>query len=226
MSEQVHNREMKQTEEHDPVCGMKVDPAKAAASAERQGAPVYFCSQGCAGKFRAAPEKYAQAKLDSIPIHPAAKAEPQMEYTCAMHPEVKQMGQGSCPKCGMALEPVSAPVPANSSEYTCPCTRRSCEMIQVLPNLRDGARIPRGHHSRLKSRAGQYDQAAVDQRRACRAHARVDGLRNSAFLPMQHLFSAKAWAWIEFALATPVVLWCGLPFFVGVNNPCARANSK
>jgi Cu+-exporting ATPase len=67
MSEQSNNREMKQAEEHDPVCGMMVDPSKAAASANRQGATVYFCSQACAAKFRAAPEKYVQAKPDAVP---------------------------------------------------------------------------------------------------------------------------------------------------------------
>jgi Cu+-exporting ATPase len=57
MSEHRHHRTMQQAEEHDPVCGMKVDPSKAAASVEHQGATAYFCSQGCAAKFRAAPEK-------------------------------------------------------------------------------------------------------------------------------------------------------------------------
>src|ERR1039458_5906229 len=105
MSELGHNQEMKQTEEHDPVCGMKVDPSEAAASMEHHGATVYFCSESCAAKFRAAPEKYVQAKPDAAPPHLAAKSEPQGKYTCPMHPEVKQTGPGSCPKCGMALEP-------------------------------------------------------------------------------------------------------------------------
>jgi Cu+-exporting ATPase len=97
---------MQQTEEHDPVCGMKVDPSKAAASVEYQGVTVYFCSQGCAAKFRGAPEKYALAKPDEAPSLPPEKTGPQGEYTCPMHPEIKQIGPGSCPKCGMALEPL------------------------------------------------------------------------------------------------------------------------
>jgi Cu+-exporting ATPase len=104
MSEQGHNRTMQQTEEHDPVCGMKVDPLKAAASVEHEGATIYFCSQGCAAKFRAAPDKYVQSKPVTPIPHPPEKTEPQREYTCPMHPEIKQMGPGSCPKCGMALQ--------------------------------------------------------------------------------------------------------------------------
>jgi len=82
---------------------MIVDPQRAAASVVYQGETYYFCSKGCAAKFQADSEKY---------LHPAAVPEPMqaeavgIEYTCPMHPEVRQIGPGSCPKCGMALEPV------------------------------------------------------------------------------------------------------------------------
>src|SRR5271157_5773104 len=88
----------------DPVCGMTVDPQRAAGSEKYQGQTYHFCSGGCAAKFRAAPEKY---------LHPAAAPEPMeppaagVEYTCPMHPQVRQIGPGSCPICGMALEPVT-----------------------------------------------------------------------------------------------------------------------
>jgi Cu+-exporting ATPase len=88
----------------DPVCGMAVDPQRAARSVDYQGQLYYFCSIGCALKFQADPRKY---------LHPQAVLEPMkkeaagIEYTCPMHPEVRQIGPGSCPKCGMALEPVS-----------------------------------------------------------------------------------------------------------------------
>ena len=87
----------------DPVCGMIVDPQHAAESVVYQGETYYFCSKGCAAKFQADSEKY---------LHPAAVPEPMqaeavgVEYTCPMHPEIRQIGTGSCPKCGMALEPV------------------------------------------------------------------------------------------------------------------------
>jgi Cu+-exporting ATPase len=167
-----------QTEEHDPVCGMKVNPSKAAASVEHQGVTVYFCSQGCAAKFRAAPEKYAPAKPVTAPPRVAGKPEPQGEYTCPMHPEIKQMGPGSCPKCGMALEPREVTAEEANPELADMTRRFWISVALAVPML---------------------------------------ALMVSAFLPsmpMQHMFSAKVWAWIEFALATPVVLWCGLPFFV------------
>ena len=87
----------------DPVCGMMVDPHTAAHRAEHAGHPYYFCSGGCRAKFLAEPERY----LD--PAAAAAKAEPVPEgtiYTCPMHPEIRQVGPGSCPICGMGLEPV------------------------------------------------------------------------------------------------------------------------
>ena len=215
MSEQGHNREMKQAEEHDRVCGMKVDPSEAAASIEHHGATVYFCSESCAAKFRAAPEKYMRAKPDAAPPHPAAKTEPQERYTCPMHPDVKQTGPGRCPKCGMALEPVTAPAPANRSEYTCP----------MHPQIvRDGPGYCPICGMALESRevtAEDSNPELADMTRrlwiSLALAVPMLALMVSAFLPsmpMQHLFTARAWGWIEFALATPVVIWCGFPFFV------------
>ena len=86
----------------DPVCGMTVDPHTAKHRAEHAGEPYYFCSAGCRTKFMADPARY----LDPAA---AAKAEPVPEgtiYTCPMHPQIRQVGPGSCPICGMALEPV------------------------------------------------------------------------------------------------------------------------
>jgi P-type Cu+ transporter len=87
----------------DPVCGMWVDPHAAKHRAEHNGQPYYFCSAGCREKFLADPARY----LD--PAAATAKVEAVSEgtiYTCPMHPEVRQVGPGSCPICGMALEPV------------------------------------------------------------------------------------------------------------------------
>ena len=215
MSELGHNREMKQAEEHDPVCGMKVDPSEAAASIEHHGATVYFCSESCAAKFRAAPEKYVQAKPGAAPSHPTAKTEPQEEYTCPMHPEVKQTGPGSCPKCGMALEPAAAPAPPKRSEYTCPMHPQivrdgpgSCPICGMALEPRE-----------ITSEDSNPELVNMTRRLWISVVLAVPmlALMVSAFLPsmpMQHLFTARAWGWIEFALATPVVIWCGFPFFV------------
>ncbi|MGP0074008.1 MAG: heavy metal translocating P-type ATPase [Bryobacteraceae bacterium] len=88
----------------DPVCGMTVDPKRAAGSVAYQGQTYYFCSTGCAAKFQAAPEKYLKPEAAPQPMPQEAAG---VEYTCPMHPQVRQIGPGSCPICGMALEPVS-----------------------------------------------------------------------------------------------------------------------
>jgi P-type Cu+ transporter len=85
--------------ERDPVCGMRVVPARAPATAEHDGRTYYFCNPGCAEKFRAEPLRYLRDAL-----HPAAPLAG-VEYTCPMHPEVVRPAPGACPICGMALEP-------------------------------------------------------------------------------------------------------------------------
>jgi P-type Cu+ transporter len=85
--------------EIDPVCGMKVFPEKAAASSNHAGRPWYFCSLGCKTKFEANPAKYDGSAPAAPP--PAASA----EYTCPMHPQIVRDRPGTCPICGMALEP-------------------------------------------------------------------------------------------------------------------------
>lgn len=82
----------------DPVCGMKVSPETAAGNYEYNRETYYFCSKGCETKFTNDPERY---------LNPSAVEEQQqgVEYTCPMHPQIVQIGQGSCPICGMALEP-------------------------------------------------------------------------------------------------------------------------
>ena len=88
----------------DPVCGMNVDPAKAAGEFDHKGTKFYFCSKHCLTKFKAEPAKYVAAKQEAA----AAKTAPAgTKYTCPMHPEVVQDRPGSCPKCGMALVPVA-----------------------------------------------------------------------------------------------------------------------
>ena len=84
----------------DPVCGMLVDPATAAARREHHGQTYYFCNPRCAERFSADPDMYLAGR------RPAPRAAG--IYTCPMHPEVRQEGPGDCPMCGMALEPLVA----------------------------------------------------------------------------------------------------------------------
>ena len=104
----------------DPVCGMTVDPHTARHRAVHDGHPYYFCSAGCRTKFLADPARY----LDPAK---AAEAEPVPEgtiYTCPMHPEVRQIGPGSCPICGMALEPAMVTAEASPNHELIDFTRR------------------------------------------------------------------------------------------------------
>jgi Cu+-exporting ATPase len=87
----------------DPVCGMTVDPAKAARSFDYQGKTYLFCSKRCLAKFKAEPAKYVGETRAAAPVAAPTSA----KYTCPMHPEIVQVGPGSCPKCGMALVPVA-----------------------------------------------------------------------------------------------------------------------
>lgn len=97
----------------DPVCGMKVDPQSAAGSHVHDGQNYFFCSQGCLSKFRADPPRYLRAE----PAKPE-QASRSGKYTCPMHPEIVQDGPGTCPKCGMALEPMDpAEQSGDDAEY-------------------------------------------------------------------------------------------------------------
>jgi Cu+-exporting ATPase len=156
----------------DPVCGMTVDPATA-RSASHEGRAYYFCSEGCRGKFKAAPARY----LDSTSA-PAAAAVPGAIYTCPMHPEIRQVGPGACPLCGMALEPLNAAeAPADDSELRDMTRRFWICLVLTLPLL----------WPMLASLLPQLEP--------------------------ERLLGARAAAWAELALATPVVLWGGGVFF-------------
>jgi len=119
----------------DPVCGMQVDPAKAAGMSQDQGQTFYFCSTGCKTKFDANPGQYV-----SPPAAPAAQSHSHTvsdprEYTCPMHPEVRQMGPGACPLCGMALEPVVASLEDDTSELDDMTRRFRWSLVVTVPIL-------------------------------------------------------------------------------------------
>src|SRR5258706_11188471 len=105
---------------------MTVDPAKAAGTHEYKGQQYYFCAKSCLEKFRQNPEHYLNPKpqLVSIGIDPAPARkkgpEPGGDYTCPMHPEVREAKPGACPDCGMGLEPSVVAAPRTRTEYTCP----------------------------------------------------------------------------------------------------------
>lgn len=192
----------------DPVCGMKVDPAKAAAKITHDGKDVFFCGKGCAAKFSASPDTYLKPK----PAAPPTAAQSRAEYICPMDPEVHQLGPGACPKCGMALEPATLAPPVVKTEYTCPMHP---EIVRDAPGacpICGMALEPR------EVTVAEENPELDDMTRRLWIGAALTlpllALMASDMLPHHHpLIAAPYLGWLEFALATPTVLWAGWPFF-------------
>ncbi len=122
----------------DPVCGMKFDPATAKHSVDHGGTIYHFCSAGCRAKFSADPDSYLKPKA-------AEPAKPGAIYTCPMHPQIRQVGPGSCPICGMALEPVEITAEATPNHELADMSRRFwIGLVLTLPVfiLEMGSHVP------------------------------------------------------------------------------------
>ena len=198
----------------DPVCGMKVDPAKASATKQHEGTTHFFCSPGCAKKFQLDPSKYSKPmRATGISMQQAAEQQ-QMTYICPMDPEVSKTGPGSCPKCGMALEPADLALAAKRVEYTCPM---HSDVVRDGPG--DCPICGMALEPREVNADEMNPELASMTRRLWIGTAltlpllalMVSDLLSSR--PLQHLTGARLLTWFEFALATPVVVWCGWPFF-------------
>jgi P-type Cu+ transporter len=113
--------EAKTTEARDPVCGMSVDAQTAKHRAEAGGATYVFCSSTCREKFLAEPARYLKPEASAPPPKPAPAG---TIYTCPMHPEIRQVGPGACPICGMTLEPVTVTGDEGPSAELVDMTRR------------------------------------------------------------------------------------------------------
>jgi len=197
----------------DPVCGMKVGD-DSPHHLEHAGRSFYFCSSHCLHKFQADPAQYPEsvgvnaAPADHVkPAAPAAGG-----YTCPMHPEVRQATPGSCPKCGMALEPV-APVAAAAVEYTCPM---HSEIVRSEPGdcpicgmALEPRNAPAEDHTELDDMTRRF-WVSTALALPVFLMAMVTDLLPQA---MPASISMLTVQWIEFALATPVVLWGGWPIF-------------
>jgi len=270
----------------DPVCGMHV-PASTANRIEYEGKAYRFCSEHCMEKFRADPAAYpertestkpaakssvpapagvsytcpmhpeiisstpgscpkcgmalepmaaaqatgkttGQASERSAPSGPACAVDPatstlgptcaidiETTYTCPMHPEVRQQGPGNCPKCGMALEPETLP-PSARTEYVCPMHP---EVVQDHPG--SCPKCGMALEPRTATAEVAENPELLDMSRRFKVSV---VLAVPVFLLAMTADLAPGWLpaalsmhavqWIEFVLATPVVLWCGWPFFV------------
>jgi Cu+-exporting ATPase len=169
-------------EVRDPVCGMTVQPATAAGHYDFQGNTYYFCAVSCLNKFKATPAAYlkpagsrqqvADGKTQSAFRIPHSA----IEYTCPMHPEIVQLGPGSCPKCGMALEPKTVSLNDAPDPELAQMTRRFWVCLAL---------------------AAPVFLLAMGE----------------MWPPGAHLVPPRLSLWLQFLLATPVVLWGGWPFF-------------
>jgi Cu+-exporting ATPase len=198
----------------DPVCGMHISPDDAVGHEEYRGTTYYFCSHGCHERFSRTPEAYVSS-AEGGPARPAdgSRADTR-EYTCPMDPEVRQIGPGSCPKCGMALEPVSA-APATRTEWTCPMHP---EVVRDEPGacpICGMALEPRT--VTLEDRNPELDDMTRRFWWSLAFTAPILLVMLAELIPGQPLVHTvpPAWmTWGQFVLASPVVLWGGWPFFV------------
>jgi len=214
----------------DPVCGMTVRPEKAAGSFDYRGNTYYFCASGCQQKFSADPEKYLEPKapasiaIQRLPVKPftitrgsdVPVSSRRNEYTCPMHPEVRQSGPGSCPNCGMALEPDTIASLPQKIEYTCPMHP---EIVRETPGscpLCGMALEPR-----TIALAEEENPELIDMTRRFWVCALLSLplllIAMSEMLPddpLTNVMAKRPIVWIQMALAAPVVIWGGRPFFV------------
>ncbi len=155
----------------DPVCGMQVEMREDARSRDYGGETYWFCSEGCETKFGMDPYFYALGNAQKT----SQKAQPGTQYTCPMHPEIIRDEPGSCPICGMALEPM---VPSDEpSEELNDFTRR------------------------------MWISAAAAVPLVILTMGELVGL------PVRDWLGHQLSVYIEFVLATPIILWAALPFF-------------
>ena len=150
----------------DPVCGMTVTVASPHVL-QHEGKPVYFCGAGCKNKFAANPTKYQVVQSGAIAPTPLASATiaDHAIYTCPMHPQIRQAGPGSCPICGMALEPVTATADSGPNHELVDMTRRFwIGLVLTLPifMLEMGGHIPGlGMHDLVAPRISTWIQFAL-----------------------------------------------------------------
>ena len=194
----------------DPVCGSVVERIRPGATARHAGRRFWFCGEECRARFEDEPDKFLQGEAPSPVVRSGAPA----VYTCPCHPEVRSDGPSDCPECGMALEPeMYAPA---RTEYVCPMHSRvvrdspgncpECAMAleprTALPDDEPGPEF-----ADMVRRLGVACVLTVPLVAVAMSEM-VSGLDARSLL-------GPAWfSWTQAVLATPVVLWCGWPFFV------------
>jgi Cu+-exporting ATPase len=207
-----HDHEKSQKSYVDPICGMSTDDVDAFIAFEQDGETYYFCSSHCLEKFISNKEEGGGKQDDDMKTIPADTA----AYTCPMHPEVKEDHPGSCPKCGMALEPLTPIVQTATVEYTCPMHP---EIIQDTPGncsicgmaLEPRTIIPDEKNPEYDDMRHRFIIGAV-----LTVPLVIIAMRGMfpGVGAIEKLISPLVLNWVELLLATPVVLWAGWPFYV------------
>jgi Cu+-exporting ATPase len=193
----------------DPVCGMVIDPADAAGRLEHDGTTYYFCHPSCLERFQSDPAAFLEPSAAPGEQHPDGTI-----YTCPMDPEVRQPYPGACPKCGMALEPVT-PLAVTKTEWTCPMHPEivrdapgACPICGMALEPRAVAIDERNPELDDMTRRFTLSALLTLPILALMAADLVSGHAVERVLP------ASARRWLELVLVSPVVLWGGWPFFV------------
>lgn len=201
----------------DPVCGMSTNDPDNFTRHKYREEEYYFCSKKCIDKFKDNPDEF----LEDKPGHSFEGKEEQearaRQYTCPMHPEIMEDETGNCPKCGMALEPMTEEDPSSRTDYTCPmhpevvkdspgsCPK--CGMALEPQTISSGEEEdnPELNYMRKRFIFGAIFTVPLV----------IIAMRD--MLPGGHLLetiaSPKTLGWLEFVLATPVVLWAGWAFY-------------
>ncbi len=198
----------------DPVCGMTVEPKAASGSLQHLGQEYFFCSEQCLKSFRADPAKY----LGKDPTSPATaqRVTPGQLYTCPMHPEIRQQGPGSCPKCGMALESVTPPTLSATTEWVCPMHPQIVRDAPGTCTICGMALEPRAVSLQEEKNPELEDMSRRFWISLALASPLVLLVMAEMIpgLPGQRLLSSRIMTWVQVLLATPGVVWGGWPFFV------------
>ncbi len=190
---------------------MSVTPATAAGSAAHDGRTFFFCSAHCLRKFQADPERYVTPARQQ---NPPSQVQGDAGYTCPMHPEVVSDRAGSCPKCGMALDPVSGASPATKVEYSCPMHP---EVVSDHPG--DCPKCGMALEPRTMTAEEKPNPEYGDMRRRFWIGAALSlpvfVIAMTDMLPSKplHFLGMTILNWAQLVLTTPVVIWCGWPFF-------------
>ena len=204
----------------DPVCQMEVEPENAAGSSEYEGNTVYFCSDFCKEVFDKDPEKYPIETPKSGGDHAHDEDHDHEHhhdeastalYTCSMDPEVRQEGPGACPKCGMSLEPLETKI-ITKREYVCPMHPEvvkdepgSCPICGMALEPRT-VTLEDEENPELKDMNRRFLVSLVFSIPIL--------LFTMSKMTFGVSFLPPGWGhWLELALATPVVIWAGAPFF-------------